>query len=421
MLRLIRLCSPALLAVVLLTFPAHSRAGPEQFTTVVVPRQTLDSRFSVGGTIAETLGSITATVDSRLCATASLVGPSNTNSAGDKILVLGTDDQPAVCRTPGGRIVLYDGRGLEFFLKLTVQPGETIRLANLAPMPPSDPDPSPSGFGFVTGGFDAPGAPPDFAPFIMFLPHELEQPVSVAEAIRYATPIEGGRYSRVLPVGRYMVLLSAVDVGLFGSIGRLQIEGNAVHEVDAVPLVIVGGATASLNLQAIHPPGQVPAPQFAAPFGPIVTSAIEGFFIEQGGGRVVTLVDVRRLGPAPYPGALSGGSVISKETKPAGSKFLLSCLTPGEYELTIWWSPGFRGKPQAEREVGRLEISYPGQQVGFELALNPNNSRVIPYPVRSGEGPSPVRGALCLDAGVAASAPQTVRPPDTGDGGLALP
>jgi hypothetical protein len=107
-------------------------------TTVLVPRNVLDTRAG-GGSLADSVGTLTAVVDGQTCMSVALTGPANVNSANDKVLTIGTAGQPAPCAVAGKEITFLNGRGQRLVVKLTTTPGATLILDNLAPEPPVDP------------------------------------------------------------------------------------------------------------------------------------------------------------------------------------------------------------------------------------------------------------------------------------------
>jgi hypothetical protein len=70
-------------------------------------------------------------------------------------LVLGEDGQPDVCRTDGTTIIFVNGAGQELFEKPTFVAGTTVRLDNLAPVPPSTGTEAPAPPGAGSGGLAA--------------------------------------------------------------------------------------------------------------------------------------------------------------------------------------------------------------------------------------------------------------------------
>jgi len=110
-------------------------ARAQELTYVVVARQALATPVG-SSTLAQEVGSLTAMADGNVCARVLLTGPSNSNSAGDKVIVLGTNEQPAACSTPGAEIALVDGRGRCLAVTFSLAPGATFVLDNLAPQPP---------------------------------------------------------------------------------------------------------------------------------------------------------------------------------------------------------------------------------------------------------------------------------------------
>jgi hypothetical protein len=129
--------APALLAV-----PGRPAFG-DQPTVVLIPRNILTAA-APEGTLAASIGSITATVNGLECATVALSGPSNTNSSGDKVIVLGNSDQPQSCSATGQEIVFLNRSGQRLATKASVSPGSTIILNNLAPEAPHSPGAGPT-------------------------------------------------------------------------------------------------------------------------------------------------------------------------------------------------------------------------------------------------------------------------------------
>lgn len=117
--------------------------------TFVVPGAFLTSTTNIGGggTLAQSLGTLTALADGQKCITVDLAQGSAVDGQGNARIHVGGKGQPLACSREGAIITFVDARGQTLFEKRTLIVGVTQPYANLAPE------------AVPTGSGSAPGAP----------------------------------------------------------------------------------------------------------------------------------------------------------------------------------------------------------------------------------------------------------------------
>ncbi len=234
-----------------------------QFTTIKVAAEALRSPVNAGATLADAIGTLTAIVDGEVCQRVDLRGPSNTDSEGNKVIVVGAAGQPSACLAPTGTITIRDQRGRKLVSgSFAIQPGATYVLSNLAPEAPIDPDPGQRGMLRVTLT-DADGRPlsgngsimpPN--PSLLIIPVDTVQPVAVGLVVSFLHGFdEQARVLVTLPVGPYLVTYSNTDFRLADAPESITVQtGSRSIRFPAVRVSVASGLTSSLPLSAVADP-----------------------------------------------------------------------------------------------------------------------------------------------------------------------
>jgi len=261
---------------------AHNTAeASSAFTIIKIPGAALAQQLGAPqNTLAEFLEAVTATVDGRVCATVNLRGPANRDSEGNKVIVVGAENQPKACREPVGEIRFYEGHGHPLIVRLPIAPG-TVQFLGGAPEPPADPGPPGGqqrgflrvethvvGQGLVRGSGSLFG-PSGAGPSLLIVPVQAVQPLSVSRAIPYIYAIEdNGQVAIALPGGDYLVTYNNVEYRVLNATASVQVMANQQIEFPAVRLSVTNGQDVELGVQAVR--------QTLVPAGPPITAPRAG-------------------------------------------------------------------------------------------------------------------------------------------------
>lgn len=132
--------------------------------------------------------------------------------------------------------------------------------------------------------------------------------------------------------------------------------------------------------------------------------------ISAGDEGLTTLVEIIPVGQ---------GAGASLFTTPDGA-FRITEIPPGEYDLWIWWSPGFINMQSEATNPGLVRVPVRVDEDGTTTGALPEvilvrekpSESLIPWPVRSGSSTAPI-GTVSLAAEPSAPAPVL---PSTGQG-----
>ena len=273
------------LAAVLATQPHDGNsveaADPSKHTIAKIPAARLASGIR-STTIVDRNRGLTASVDQRICATIDLLGPSDTDSEGNKVLVVGTVEQPDACRRPAGTIDFTRSDGSPLFAKVPLRPRETQFLTNLAPEAIIDPEPRPSqnrgflratvtvsGEGLVKGSGRLLGQGGGASPSLLIVPSYTRQPLSVRDAIPFLYPLEeDGEVALVLPQGDYLVTYNNTDHKVAGATDSIRVQSSQLLTFPAHRISLERGENLRLDLTAVYDP--------ILPKGPAITPPTAG-------------------------------------------------------------------------------------------------------------------------------------------------
>jgi hypothetical protein len=252
-----------------------------QFTIIKLRASAVRAVGPNGQTYGDFERNLTAVVDSRICAQISLSADSNTDSEGNKVLIVGSEDQPWACRQPTGSISFFVQSGYPLQGSLPITPGQTLML-NLSVEPPVDPGPVPphqrffvhltlEADGKTVSGTGIVGQPP----FLLIVPERLNQPLSVADTLPYLYPIEAnGRLDLALPDEPHLATFNNTQLHLVRATESIAVQSSQLLEFPALRLSsLETKADLVVRLSAVSgqigvPPQAVRAPQRAEGLAP---------------------------------------------------------------------------------------------------------------------------------------------------------
>jgi hypothetical protein len=248
--------------------PKAGAAPASGLTVVKVPGDSVRSVVGADGkTYGAALQTLTAVVDSRICAAIPLTGPANTDSDGNKVLVIGTDDQPLACRQQSGSIAFYVSYGIPLLNGLQISPGQTLQL-HLIIAPPIDPGPiEPQTRFFVHITVQADGqmvkgtGVPGQGPSLLIVPKRLDQPLSIADTLPYTFPIEpNGRLDLALPSEPQLATYNNTQFVVAGATSTIAVQSSQLLSFPAVELSRGDVTLVAVSGQVGEPPPSITAP-----------------------------------------------------------------------------------------------------------------------------------------------------------------
>ncbi len=255
---------------------ANAAAEPSKYTTIKAPARTLQSLLPEGAqggpTYADFIGSVTAVVSGRVCATIDLRGPANTDSEGNKVIVIGLDGQPVACRASAGTIDFFDARGHPFIATLAISPGQTLIL-RLSPQPPTAGTiqrgvlratlTMPDGRRVIGSGELLTGD--RVADALLIVPKDTPQPIPIGLTVPLLYPFEAnGEIALALAEGDYFVTYTNTDFRLANAPELLRVRVGDPLSFPAVSAIIERGKTLRLDLMGVADP-IAPRPPFISP------------------------------------------------------------------------------------------------------------------------------------------------------------
>jgi hypothetical protein len=255
-----------------------SAATPEAnpYTTIRISANSLNMSFGQGQTARDSLESLTAVVNQRICASIDTRGPSSTDSDGNKVLIIGTSDQARECQRSTGTIVLYQRHAIRQFVEVPIQPGTSRLITNLAPQPPGFGD---AGFLTLTLTIDGvrqigDGEGVGEGPLLMVLPVNPDLPgipmsalgeLSVRQLVPFLYPFErNSEVPLVLRPGQYLVGTSAVDLSLSGATETIAVRSTTLLAIPVIRVSVSFGDDRRLDLSATRV-GASPQPSSIGP------------------------------------------------------------------------------------------------------------------------------------------------------------
>jgi hypothetical protein len=211
-----------------------------------------------GETPGDSIESLTAVVNRRVCATVDLRGPADTDSDGNKVMVIGTADQPRECQKSGGTVIFVQKRGFRQFTEVPLQLGTSRLITNLAPQPPGTRQ-----FGFLTATLTVDGVRQAGSgeavgegPFVLVLPASVAtgQP-EVSFVIPYVYPLEtNGELRLALEGGDYLVGTSLASSRLEGATEVILLQSTQPLDVPVTRISIDAGDQKRIDLRAVRTP-----------------------------------------------------------------------------------------------------------------------------------------------------------------------
>jgi hypothetical protein len=250
-------------------------SAPDDYALIKIPAARIQELARVGA-LDERTHMLTASVDQRICATIDLLGPSNIDSEGNKVFVIGTEDQPRACREGEG-VVTFIHSGHPLFVKLPLRRGETQLLENLAPEAPRPGQSrgflrvtvSVPGEGLIRGSGSLMGDGPGAGASLVIVPDYEPQPLSITRVLPYLFAIEAsGETPLVLPEGRYLVTYNNTEFRVVGADQTIQIGAGQSLTFPAVAFTLERGEDLRFDLTVTR--------ESLAPTPPRITAPVAG-------------------------------------------------------------------------------------------------------------------------------------------------